>query len=382
MRGADHMRSLLHFVSPFIPLTFFKRSNLPMQRIRIHLAEILALILAVCLSGTAVAQQNNGKAVVKVMTCNINEGTDFLEVLAAQNLPDFLQAVEITLQNIEATNPPLRMQAVAREIAQNRPDLVGLQEVTTWSVGGEVKFDMLQELLAALNSLGEAYLPVVVVKEFELEAPLPDLVTMVKGVDFDVVLARAGDSGLQLSNLQQGHFSVLLPVPTAVGTLTIVRGWGSVDVSLHGQSFRFIVSHLENFTAAFPVTLLIQEAQAAELALGPGGTTLPVIVAADTNADALGNDPTIATYQLIRSFGFGDAWTAVHPGEPGATWGYMPDAADVLPHPAQRIDYVFFNNGIRALTSQLAGQRTQEKVNGLWPSDHAGVRATLQVGWD
>lgn len=353
-----------------------------MHRIRIQLAGIVALILAVCLAGTAVAQQNNGKAVVKVMTYNVNEGTDFLEVLAAQNLPDFLNAVEITLFNIESTNPPLRMQAVAREIAQNRPDLVGLQEVTTWSVGGEVKFDMLQELLAALNSLGEAYLPVVVVKEFELEAPLPDFVTLVKGVNYDVILARTAGPDLELSNVQQGHFSVLLPVPTAVGTLTIVRGWGSVDVTLHGQSFRFIVSHLENFIAAFPVTLLIQEAQAAELALGPGGTTRPVIIAADTNADALGNDPTIATYQLIRSFGFGDAWAAAHPREAGSTWGFMPDAADVLPHPDQRIDYVFFNGGIRALTSQLAGQRSQEKVNGLWPSDHAGVRATLQVGWN
>jgi hypothetical protein len=107
-----------------------------------------------------------------------------------------------------------------------------------------------------------------------------------------------------------------------------------------------------------------------------------VIIAVDANADALGSDPTIATYQSIRSFGFDDAWASVHAGWPGATWGFMPDPNDPRPIMYQRIDYIFFNNEIRALTAQLAGQRTEEKVDGLWPSDHAGVRATLLVGWD
>jgi hypothetical protein len=107
-----------------------------------------------------------------------------------------------------------------------------------------------------------------------------------------------------------------------------------------------------------------------------------VVIAVDGNADALGGDPTMATYQLIRSLGFGDAWAAVHPDQPGATWGYMPDPNDPRPIVHQRIDYIFFKNGIRALTAQLAGQRTQEKVDGQWPSDHAGVRAVLLMGWD
>jgi endonuclease/exonuclease/phosphatase family metal-dependent hydrolase len=354
-----------------------------MNQTRIASATIWALILltAVVLVPSMAAGQDSGKAVIKVMTYNVNEGTDFLEVLSATNVPDFLNAVQVTLNNLDGTNPPLRMQAVAQEIAQTQPDLVGLQEVTTWSVGGNVRYDMLQELLTALHDLGEDYLPVLVVDEFQLAAPLPDFVTIVQCIDHDVILARAA-SEMELSNINQGRFSVILQLPTALGTIDIPRGWGSVDVSLHGESFRFIVSHLENYIAAAPGTLLIQQAQASELALGPAGAGMPAVIAVDTNADALGGDPTIATYQLITSFGFGDAWFAVHPQVAGATWGYMPDTADPRPIVRQRIDYIFFNHGIRTLTAQLAGQRVQEKVNGLWPSDHAGVRAGLQVSPD
>jgi endonuclease/exonuclease/phosphatase family metal-dependent hydrolase len=357
-----------------------------MRRLRTQYASVCVLLVfffVVVLNPATSAGQDDGQAVVKVMTYNINEGTDFLEVLSATNLPDFLHAVQTTLDNIDSTHPPLRMQAVAKEIAQRQPDLVGLQEATTWSVGGKVKYDMLQELLDALHNLGEDYVPVVVVDEFQLAAPLPDGVTVVQGVNHDVILARAA-SEMELSNPQKSHYSVILPVPIPMppGVMPIPRGWGSVDVTLHGQSFRFIVSHLENFNALAPITLLIQEAQAQELALGPAGIGLPVIIAVDANADALGLDASIETYQLIRSLGFDDAWAAVHPDQPGATWGYMPDPNDPRAIVYQRIDYIFFKNGVRALNAQLAGQRPEEKVDGLWPSDHAGVRVTLQVGWD
>ena len=339
---------------------------------------VLALFLSLLLLVPLAAAQNNGQAVVKVMTYNINEGTDFLEVTSATTLPDFLAAVQTTLNNIDSTNPPLRMQAVAKQIAQNQPDLVGLQEVTTWTLNGVARYDMLQELLDALHNLGEDYVPVVVVQEFAIAGPLPDLATVVGGVNHDVILRRAA-SEMELSNIQQSHYSIVgsVPLPFPPGHLDIPRGWGSVDVTLHGHSFRFIVSHLDPFDPANPITLLLQEAEAAELAQGPAATTLPVVIAIDANADALGGDASIATYELIRSFGFGDAWAAVHPNEPGATWGFMPDPNDLRPSVHQRIDFIFFSSDFRALTAQLAGQRVQDQVDGLWPSDHAGVRASL-----
>jgi endonuclease/exonuclease/phosphatase family metal-dependent hydrolase len=362
-----------------------------MRRLRTQYASVWAFILlfAIVLVPTTATGQNDGKATVKVMTYNVNEGTDFLEVLSATNPIDFLKAVQITLNNIDSTNPPLRMQAVAKEIAQTQPDLVGLQEVTTWSVGGQVRYDMLDELISALHGLGENYSAIVIADEFQLEAPMPNGV-MVKGVNHDVILARDA-SEMELSNPQKRYFSVILPVPIPVAPFVIFvqRGWGSVDVKLDGQSFRFVVSHLEQVPPSPPADpnvqaqiLLLQEGQALELVTDPAGINSPVIIAVDANADALGGDPTIATYQLIRSFGFGDTWAAVHPDQPGATWGFMNDANDPRPPVRQRIDYIFFKNGVRALTAQLAGQRPQDKVDGLWPSDHIGVRANLLLGWD
>jgi endonuclease/exonuclease/phosphatase family metal-dependent hydrolase len=330
---------------------------------------------------TPLLAQNN-KGVVKVMTYNINEGSDFNEVLAAQTFPDFLAAVQITLNSVEASNPPLRMQAVAHQIAISQPDLIGLEEVTTWRVGplpnAPVLYDMLQELLDALKAQGQHYDTVAVVNQFQLAGPLPDLVNWVIANDTDVILVR-DQPGLQLSNIQSANYSTLLTVPTLGGPVTILRGWGSVDVTSHGQAFRFIVTHLENVVPQVPATLLIQEAQAGELIAGPAFTSFPVVIAGDFNANAADpNDLTFATYQEMLQAGFQDAWATTHPRDPGLTWQLV-DSSTVNTA-TQRIDFIFSRGPVRALTSRLAGAAPHDRTGGLWPSDHAGVQAVLQVG--
>jgi endonuclease/exonuclease/phosphatase family metal-dependent hydrolase len=349
---------------------------------------VLAFLGLMLVAGVAAGQSGQGEGSIKVMTYNVDEGTDFQEVLGAQTFPDFLAAVQLTVNNVIATNPPRRMQAIAHQIAITQPDLVGLQEVTTWRVGPgpnptPVLFDMLQELLSALAAQGQHYTPIVVIHEFDLQAPLPDLTTFVEAANSDVILARTDEDALQLSNVQSAHFAALLTLPTFIGPFTILQGWGSVDVSLHGQSLRFIVTHLANFIPQIPSTVLVQEAEAAELVSGPANTALPVVIAGDFNADADNpSDPTFATYAEMTSFGFGDAWAATHPREPGFTWGQLPDLSNVISVLSQRIDFLFFRGQIHALNSRLAGAETHDRIDGLWPSDHAGVRATLLVGVD
>lgn len=344
----------------------------------------LLALAAFLVTAWALAQPESGKGTAKVMTWNINEGSDFVEVLSAQTLPEFLQAVQATLNEVDASNPPLRMKAIAHLIEINQPDLVGMQEVSTWLVGPQssptVRYDMLQELMAELNAHGQRYKVVVVIPEFQLAGPLPDLTNWVFVQDTDVMLARADSDDLKLSNVQWGNYHILLTLPTAAGPVTITRGWGSADASLHGRKFRFIVTHLENYIAQAPGTLLIQEAQAKELADGPAyEMNMPVIIAGDFNADALGNDASIATWQEMLSFGFTDAWAARYPHIPAPTWPLLdtsPDDSTAF----QRIDYIWTLGDVRPLNLNRVGVAPHHKVSGLWPSDHAGVRAHLQFG--
>ena len=324
-----------------------------------------------------------GNGTVKVMTYNVNEGSDYVEVLSAQSLAEFVQAVQTTLDQVTTSNPPLRMQAVAHQIAMSQPDLIGLQEVSTWFVGDPsnptVRYDMLQELMDAIKAQGLSYQVVVVVPEFQLAGPLPDGTNWVIVQNTDVMLARSDKGDLKLSNVQKDSFHTLLPVQTPGGSVNITRGWGSADVALHGQNFRFIVTHLENYIAQAPATLLIQEAQAKELNDGPAyEMNMPVIIAGDFNADALGTDASIATHQEMIGFGFADAWATRYPNNPAPTWQLVDSKP--IDTAFQRIDYIWTLNNVCPLNLALVGAAPEDKVGGLWPSDHAGVRALLKLG--
>src|SRR5215467_10530259 len=107
--------------------------------------------------------QGNGN--LRVMTYNVHEGTDFIEIQNATTTSEFLVAVGQTISAVRATNPPVRMQAIAQQILAAAPTLVSLQELDRWSSGpfdpvtqtcGQLtlEFDMLQELMSALGSLG------------------------------------------------------------------------------------------------------------------------------------------------------------------------------------------------------------------------------------
>ncbi|UWZ81862.1 endonuclease/exonuclease/phosphatase family protein [Occallatibacter riparius] len=341
---------------------------------------VFGLLAVAALLVMPVAAQNG---TVKVMTYNVNEGSDFLEVLSAQTPAEFVAAVQITLNAVDASNPPLRMQAVAHQIAINQPDLVGLQEVSTWLVGPPsnpvVRYDMLQELVAALAAQGQKYKVVGIVPEFQLAGPLPDLTNYVFLQDTDVMLAR-DEPGMGIANVQWGIFPTLLPVSTPGGSFNVTRGWGSADVTLHGQPFRFIVTHLESYVAQAPATLLIQEAQAYELATGPANTNMPVVIAGDFNADALGKDASIATWHEMMNLGFTDAWWTRYPNAAAApTWPLLDSSANNATA-FQRIDYIWTKGNVRPLNLSQAGAAHQDKTGGLWPSDHAGVRAHLQFG--
>ena len=126
-------------------------------------------------------------------------------------------------------------------------------------------------------------------------------------------------------------------------------------------------------------TYLLQEAQAAELLGIAAKTPLPVILVGDFNAIAnQPTDPSNETYQLMLNAGFKDAWAELHPGVAGTTWPLLNSASTDTT--TQRIDFVFYRGLVNARVASLAGDVKHDKVNDMWPSDHAGLRALLQIG--
>src|SRR5258707_15424363 len=95
---------------------------------RSGLATILVLTAFVFGCGATARADDHDGGVVRVMTQNLFQGTNFSEILSATTPSAFLMAVTTTRQNILATKPAERAAAVAREIARERPDLVALQE--------------------------------------------------------------------------------------------------------------------------------------------------------------------------------------------------------------------------------------------------------------
>jgi len=83
----------------------------------------LALLIA-AVSPSVAGTLSNGKGDLRVMTYNVNEGTDYLEVQHARNALEFLLGVGQTITQVRATDPSLRMEYVAKQIVDAAPALV------------------------------------------------------------------------------------------------------------------------------------------------------------------------------------------------------------------------------------------------------------------
>lgn len=333
---------------------------------------------------------SNGKGDLRVMTYNVDEGTDFLEVQQATNLTQFLIAVGQTITQVRATNPPARMQAVAKQITAAAPMLVSLQELDQWSTGSfnpftgtcgpvTLEFDLLQELLDALVSQGAHYQVAVQAQQYAFPPTpgliLPSTFICAQVVNHVAILARTDldVSKFQWSNPQSDQYANKLFFPTPLGTLPEPRAWVSVDAEFHGKAFRFIGTHLES------VDPNIRQLQGGELRAGPANTSLPVILAMDSNAQAapLPQDPT---YMDFVAAGYNDAWSKVFPLVPGFTCCQAQFVNNPVSQLYQRIDLILTLGSVETQNVALFGATPPSMTpGGLWASDHAGVAAQLVV---
>ena len=315
---------------------------------------------------------------VKVMTYNVDEGTDFATIIAVltssnPTAAQFQQAVLATENEVITSNPLGRAALIAGEIAAANPDFVGLQEAAHWTFG-DTQIDLLQLILAYLPN----YTAVVTVPEFQINIP-----GLVGFMDREAILVRTDEpSVLQIVRTGQGHYAVQIPLPALppyLAASSITRGWGYVDARMNGTPFRFITTHLEDGTnSTSPLFAYVQALQEIQLVYSPALTILPVIIGGDFNTVANEpSNPTFATYSFMLGNGFRDAWRTVNPSLPGLTC-----CEELLTDPSfdltQRLVQIFMRNHVTPTGAQVVGDQLDVDAN-TWPSDHAAVVAVGAV---
>lgn len=368
----------------------------------------LAVTLMAC---TGIAQAKGRGTPVGVMTRNLYLGADLSPAIESKSTSEFIEANGGIYRQVEATNFPVRAKGLAKEILDNRPDLVGLQEVALWrtappSLGPvfsgtpaatTVKYDFLKLLLAQLNKKKTLYKPVVVQDEFDFEAPadangvpgdgpgggvgiLANAETNARLTMRDVILKRL-HSGVQTTNPKSGHFARLLVEKVAgAKEITVTRGWVSVDAKVRGsRKFHFVDTHLESFDneAEYPS---IRAQQAAELVApgGPATSGLQVILVGDLNSDVKTEvkPGDGQAYRVLTQAGFRERSTYKPLGcciE--SSYDLRSGSAAEFNH---KVDHIMTNapKQVKLLTSKVTGR---QKQHGYWDSDHAGLFSLLDL---
>jgi endonuclease/exonuclease/phosphatase family metal-dependent hydrolase len=328
---------------------------------------------------------------VDVMTRNLYLGADLTPVILALalNPPAVPAAASATWAAVQATKPEERMAAIADEIVEERPAVVGLQEVTRWTTYSAtgtptVRYDFLELLLKALADRGVVYHEVAGATANNFASPPIPLAAgsgaaAVSLADRDVILRR---DGVKTWNAHNGNFTNILSFPLAGGAaLPVARGWGSVDVRTKLATFRFVNSHLEAFgipgvDAEALRYLQVGELLAAQQQIAADHGDLPAAYVGDYNSSA----PTGIAYQRLVAGVGSDAWIDANPGQPGLTCCFDAEVDDPNDPLTSRIDLIVIDDDITAKDAEVIGEEVADMTtSGLWPSDHAGVVATLVV---
>lgn len=352
--------------------------------------------------GAELSRDRAGAPELSVLTWNVYVGASIEAVLTESDPALIPLRVAEAFAAVQATDFEERAAAIAEAIARHRPHLVALQEVSLFRLqeegdvlGGnpvpaeDTVLDYLETLGDALEARGLRYRSVSVSRNFDLEVPMfvsPEApLADIRLTDYDVILAR---EDVRAGGARARTFEAYLPVSLGGAEIGILRGWASVDVEVKDRTYRVVNTHLEPADAGgvvHPGLAALQAAQLAELLAdleGFGGRT---VLVGDLNSAADGS--TTSTYADLLAAGFVDAWTVGPDRGDGFTSNQNADLRNPESRLFHRIDYVLYRDewtrgGGRFLGSVDAlrvGEDPADRTpSGLWPSDHAGVMATLR----
>lgn len=344
---------------------------------------------------------------IDVMTQNQYLGADLTPVLVAANEGDafaFNAAVINALVQVSENSTVERLHAQADLIAKRQPDVVGLQEVYTFSCDDPFFTGACADPLIAgafnnhldltLAALGGAYTDRATVVNFNETVPfdlygygMPAFITV---TDRDVILARSDlettlvDFGCvppYVSDDGCNYVAAPPPIQTLLGEINLVRGYIGVDATVDGTHYRIVNTHLE--VKDPPLPAIIQIGQAQEL-IGVLALTTPpersLVVLGDINSNP--TEPLPLPYAQFIAFAFTDAWT-LRPGDvPGFTCCQPEDLLNQESALYERIDMVFSRElPLKVKKARVLGDKVSSKTlppgEGLWASDHGAVAARL-----
>ncbi len=391
-----------------------------MYKILLRSPIVIAVAIAFLITAPSPAHADD-ESRIKVMTQNLYIGANIFKLLDATTAQEVPAVAAGVFADILATDFYQRADSIADTIAKKRPHLIGLQEVTLLRTqcptdipstpnAEDVLIDFLEVLLNALDARGADYEVVASIENVDAALPvsnspvlLPDCqapIFVARVTDHDVTLKR---SDVTATEVFQNRYEATLPVPIGGGAAVIpfYRGFTVVDAEVKGQSYRFVNTHLE--PSGNPFSNFFQFAQADELtqtlnALTGAFGDKALFVAGDFNSSpeafrsdcAFLPDPTVipdgcpTPYALMVGDGYADAWNLREDSwKPGFTCCQSPLLDNQKSELDRRIDHIWYRDSLTGpaleideVKAKVVGARKKDKtINGLWPSDHAGVIA-------
>jgi endonuclease/exonuclease/phosphatase family metal-dependent hydrolase len=378
------------------------------------------LLLAVLILFAPISSASSKEPEIKAMTRNLYLGADIFKVVDAAlaaaeadpndpNTPLIIpMAVQDAFETMQETNFPERAQAIADEIARFKPDVVGLQEVSTYYIqtpsdflsgnpvqANTVVIDFYTVLNAALKARGMNYTAYTVTNA-DIELPMMDpysesYLSDLRLVDHDVILVR---KGYHASNMIKGNYQYQLSLNLGGQSVSFTRGYIAVDVNIKGDVFRFVNTHLELDGEPGSVFRVFQSAQMNELLTIFSTETKPIVLVGDLNSSpdhvpgvsdvpGWGVTPYVPPYMLTESyFGYKDSWKEQKHYYEAYTDHFDEYVSDPKAKLTGRYDHIFIDPKdleIDKVQADIFGDTVKEmtKPSKLWPSDHAGVVAKI-----
>ncbi len=228
--------------------------------------------------------------------------------------------------------PERRATAIGDIIRTHQPDIIALQEVAPWFL----------KLLLANSEIADSY-------------QIPNF----DGAD----QCPGGQLVLSRHPIIQADWTTL----SGPQRRTAV----AMTVSIEGRQTVVATTHMESPLEAGNV-----RAQQLRQLFQLAGTSSEVLVLGDFNF----GDGELEEREIPSTFV--DAWTMLHPDDPGFTWdierSLMAKRGSFPNEPSRRIDRVLIRSQIyQSGTIKIVGDQPLSEGSGLFPSDHFGLVATI-----